>query len=89
MKNKVLVKISVPELDLETDLFVPVNEVLWKIETLAVIAISDMTGGALSKEGHYILLNKETGKAYNQNTILYDTDIRNATELILISANKI
>ena len=89
MKNKVLVKISVPELDLETDLFVPVNEVLWKIETLAVIAISDMTGGALSKEGNYILLNKETGKAYNQNTILYDTDIRNATELILISANKI
>ena len=86
MKNKVLIKISVPELDYETDLFIPVNEVLWKVKTLIVMAISDISGGALSKEGHYSLINKETGQVYNLNSILIDTDIRNATELILISS---
>ena len=85
MKNKVLVKISVPELDYETDLFLPVNEVLWKIKAMVVMAISDLTGGTLNKEGTYSLINKETGKSYNSNVILIDTDIRNATELILIS----
>ena len=82
MKNKVLVKVSVPELDYETDIFVPVNEVLWKVKTLIVMAISDISGGALSKEGHYSLINKETGQVYNLNSILIDTDIRNSTEII-------
>ena len=89
MKNKVLIKISVPELDHETDLFIPVNEVLWKVKTLIVMAISDISGGALNKEGHYSLINKETGQVYNLNSILIDTDIRNATELILISSPQI
>ena len=82
MKNKVLIKVSVPELDYETDIFVPVNEVLWKVKTLIVMAISDISGGALSKEGHYSLINKETGQVYNLNSILIDTDIRNSTEII-------
>jgi hypothetical protein len=89
VKNKVLIKVSVPELDYETDIFVPVNEVLWKIKTLIVMAISDISGGALNKNGHYSLINKETGQVYNQNSILIDTDIRNATELILISSVQI
>ena len=89
MKNKVLVKIIVPELDYETDLFIPVNEVLWKIKALVVMAIADLSSGALDKEGHYSLINKETGQVYNSNSILIDTDIRNATELILISSPQI
>ena len=86
MKNKVLVKLYVPELDFETDLFLPVNEVLWKIKILIIKAISDMTGGALDKDKKYLLVNKETGNIYQSNSILIDTDIRNATEIIIISS---
>ena len=85
MKNKVLIKIYVPELDFGTDLFLPVNEVLWKIKIMIIQAISDMTGGALDKKKKYMMINKDTSEIYKQNSILIDTDIRNATEIILLS----
>ena len=36
MKNKVLVRLIVPELDEVYDLFIPVNEVIWKIMKLLI-----------------------------------------------------
>ena len=85
MKNKVLVKVYVPELDFSTDLFLPVNEVLWKIKLMVIRSISDMTNGALDKNKYYSMINPDTSMVYDINSILIDTDIRNATELILIS----
>ena len=88
MKNKVLIKLIVPELDDTFDLFVPVNEVIWKVEKLIVKSISDLTGIELNQQAEYILLNKDNCKLYSNNEIIINTDIRNSTELILISANQ-
>ena len=85
MNNKVLIKIIVPELDESYDLFIPVNEVIWKIIKLVTKSISDLSGGDLDLEKEYMLINKETSLVYDNNAILIDTDIRNATELILLS----
>lgn len=85
MKNKVLVKLYVPELDFSTDIFLPVNEVLWKIKTMVIQVIFDMTGGALDREKEYIMVNKDTSYVYPNNAVLIDTDIRNATEIIMLS----
>lgn len=84
MKNKVLVKLYVPELDFTTDMFLPVNEVLWKIKIMVIQAVSDMTGGALDKSKKYLMINKDTSFVYQSNSVLIDTDIRNATEIILL-----
>ena len=85
MKNKVLVKLYVPELDYSTDIFLPVNEVIWKIKIMISQSVCDMTGGALDPSKKYLLINKDTSAVYQSNQILIDTDIRNATELILLS----
>ena len=85
MKNKVLIKILVPELDCSFDLFVPVNEIMWKIKKMIVKSISDLTGGSLDTRKEYNFINKLTGKTYENNIILIETDIRNATEIILLS----
>ena len=85
MKNKVLVRVYVPELDFSTDLFLPVNEVLWKIKIMIIQAISDLTNGALDKNKIYSMINSDTSVVYDINKVLIDTDIRNATEIILIS----
>ena len=85
MKNKVLVKLFVPELDYTFDLFIPVNEVMWKVKKLIVKSVSDLTGGSLDVSKDYILINKLTSIPYSNNIIVINTDIRNATELILIS----
>ena len=85
MKNKVLVKLYVPELDYSADIFLPVNEVMWKIKMMAIQVICDMTGGALDKNKEYLMINKDTSSVYPNNAVLIDTDIRNATEIILLS----
>ena len=36
MENKVLIKLLVPALDRNFDLFIPVNELIWKINKLMV-----------------------------------------------------
>ena len=85
MKNKILVKLIVPELDNVFDIFIPVNEVVWKIERLIIKSVSELSMGALDNSLKFVLINKLTGKQYNKNEIVINTDIRNATELILLS----
>lgn len=85
MKNKVLVKLIVPEIDETFDIFIPVNELVWKIKKLIIKAISDLSNVNIDNNVDYILLNKDNSKIYNNNEIILNTDIRNSSELILIS----
>lgn len=85
MKNKILVKLIVPEIDSTYDVFIPVNEVTWKVKKLVIKSIFDLSGGALDLKKSYALINKVDGKQYDNNSVIIDTDIRNATELVLLS----
>ena len=85
MMNKVLVKLIVPELDRDFDLFIPVNELVSKITKLMIKSVSDLSGINLDMNSKYILLNQSTGQIYKINDIIRETDIRNATELVLLS----
>lgn len=84
MKNKVLVKLIVPEIDYSFDVFLPVNEIVWKIKRMLVKSINDLNYNCLDMEKRYVLLNKETNEIYYNNDIIINTNIRNATELVLI-----
>ncbi len=85
MRNKVLIKLFVPELDYQFDVFISVNEVIWKVKKLLIKSIFDLTGGAINMQADYILINRLTSTVYDNNMIVIDTDIRNVTELVLIS----
>ncbi len=80
-----LVKIIVSELDVSYDVFIPVNEIIWKIKKLLVKSLSDVMGGVLDPQQDYLLINKDNGTIYNNNDLVIDTDIRNTTELLFIS----
>lgn len=85
LNNKVLVKLIVPELDSSFDVFIPVNEVVWKVKKLMAKSIYDLTNGDLDYNKEYVLVNKTNSKIYDNNVVIIDTDIRNATELIFLS----
>ena len=85
MENKVLVKLIVPELDSSFDVFIPVNEVVWKITKMLVKSVSDLSNADIGGNKDFVLLNKVSTRVYNSNEIIINTDIRNGTELILIS----
>lgn len=84
MNNKVLIKLLVPELDQSFDIFIPVNEMVWKIKLLLLKSISELTGVTLEKATDYVLINKDNSKIYKNNDVIINTDIRNSSEIILI-----
>ena len=85
MNNKVLINLYVPEVSQCYDIYIPVNEVVWKVVKLITKVVSDFSGGTLPLEKDYILINRISGKIYKTNEIILDTDIKNATKLILLS----
>lgn len=85
MNNKVLVKLIVPEMDLTFDVFIPVNELVWKVKELLFKCISDITSNDLSANGDFTLINKDSSRIYKNNEVVIDTDIRNSSELIFLS----
>ncbi|MBR2833903.1 MAG: hypothetical protein IKE75_05760 [Bacilli bacterium] len=83
MKNKILIKLYVMELELELDVFVPVNEIVWKMKKMIVKAISDITNLTIETSDYY-LINKNTSRVYKNNELIINTDIRNVSELLLV-----
>ncbi|MBQ8681491.1 MAG: hypothetical protein IJ509_01085 [Bacilli bacterium] len=87
MNNKILIKLIVPDLDDSFDIFIPVNELVWKIKKLIVKTISDITNIESNENNYYILINKSNTRIYQNNEIIINTDIRNGSEIILICQN--
>lgn len=84
MNNKVLVKLDIPELDKTFDMFIPVNEVIWKISSLVSKASSELMGFMSNPNNKYIFINKKTNEIYPSNGTIYESNIRNGTELVMI-----
>lgn len=85
--NKVLIKLFVPEVDDSFDVFIPVNEMVWKVRKMLVKCVMDITNTSLDSS-NYVLINKISGRIYKNNEIIIDTDIRNSSELLLFSIKK-
>lgn len=82
MKNKVLVKIIVPEIDLSFDVFIPINEIMWKVKKMIIKTVSDIVNVNFDLNKKYVIAGNN-GKIYKNNELIIDTDIRNASELLL------
>ena len=74
MSNKVLVTIKIPDIEKEYNVFLPINKKLGNILYLLNKAIRELNN----------IYNLDTGKTYDLDKLLYETDIRNGSRLILI-----
>lgn len=84
MNNKILIKLYVPTIGKNYDVFIPANEYMWKVGKLLVKSVSDLSDGAFPMNRNYVLVNANNGRIYNNNEVVINTDIRNTTELALI-----
>ena len=85
MQNKVLIKLMVPELDVDYDVFVPVNEIMWKVRAMLIKCVADLNYLGFDPKKDFILMNKIDGTIYKNNDIVINTNIRNGSELVLLS----
>lgn len=79
--NKVLINLYIPAIEKKYDVWIPLNKKVYNVINLIV--------KGLKEDNYYpknmpLLYNKVTGQCYNCDLSVQDTDIRNATELILI-----
>ena len=85
LTNKVLVNISVPELDKSYDVFLPVNKKIGNIVSLLDKMLNDLSDGIYPIAKKIVLLNLDTEEIYVPDVLLINTTIRNGTKLMLIT----
>ena len=83
-ENKILVILNVPEIDDVFDLYIPVNRKVGNIIELLKKLIDDVTDNSYEITDSVCLYSKQTGLKYDNNCLVYDTDIRNGSGLILM-----
>ena len=82
MRNKVLVELIVPEIDRKFNIYLPINKKIGNIITLLNQAILEISPQHVRVNNS--IYNRDTGEKYDIDIVLYYTDIRNGTALILI-----
>ena len=81
--EKLLIEVSLPAADLVYDLFVPDSMQVGTLTELTASVFAKISEGDYLPLNHKVLCEKTTGKTYNDNDRIRDTDIRNGTKLIL------
>ena len=84
MKNKILVEVIVPTIEESYDLYIPINTRVGNIITLLNKAIQEMNEDCYVGTEKTCFYNRDTNQKYNPNDLIYNTDIRNGTSLILL-----
>lgn len=82
--NKVLIKLYVPKIGKEYDIWIPLNRSIYSVIKLLVKAIKELTNDEYNPSKLPILYNKKTAKEYDINSTIEDSQIESGMELILI-----
>lgn len=83
MKNKVLIRVYVPSIVEEYEVFIPVNDSIKSIIQLIVKSINELNQNVLVRED-YCFLDPITSSIYELNLFVRDTNIINSKKVILI-----
>lgn len=82
--NKVFIVVEVPLIEEKYEVYIPIGKKIHKVAQILSKAVSELSGGHYPIKEDAMLYSKMTGKPYNINMTVKDTDIRNGTEIILI-----
>lgn len=82
--NKILIKLYVPIIEQQFDLWIPLNRRIYNVINLLIKAVNEFSGGYYKPNKMPVLYDKLTAEPYDLNLFVRDTNIRNGTELILI-----
>lgn len=81
--EKILVEIKVPAANIVYDIFVPESMQVGTMTQLVASAFSKLSDGVYGMTKDSVLCNQLTGRIYDSNLRIYETEIRNGTKLFL------
>jgi len=82
--KKYLVDIYVPAIGKHYDAYLPANKQIGEVTLLLIDIAESLSEGSYKGTKGTVLLNANNGEPLNQNNTVYDSGIRNSSELILI-----
>lgn len=82
--NKVLVKLYVPLLEEQYDIWLPLNKKISNIILLLAKAVNEFSGGYYKPTKMPVLYDRLTAIPYDMNLNVKDANIKNGTEIVLI-----
>ena len=85
MENKILIKLVIPEIGKEYDMFVPINRKVGNIIILLNKLFSDEINNVIPLNNFTELYDGDSGERLEIDTILKNTTIRNNSKLVLLS----
>lgn len=84
MNNKVLIRVYVPFIEEEFDIYIPINKKIGTIKKLIIESIIEMSNTDLSKDHNLKLYDKATGAIFDNTIYVKNSIIRNGTQLLLL-----
>ena len=81
---KILVKIRVPTIETEYEVWIPKNRKINSTIKLITKAINELSGGVYTPKYSPVFYSRDTGKPYNMNSKIKDTDIKNGSIIVMI-----
>lgn len=82
MEYKVLIKLFVPEIEEEYEMYIPINKCVGEIAELLSKIVNDLSKVYPIKK-NACLCNRHSGVIYEKYFMIRQTDIRNGTELVI------
>ena len=82
--NKVLIKLYVPKIEEQYDVWIPINRRIYNVILLLIKGVNELYGESFNPKNIPSLYNKVTSELYDINAIVGETNIKNGTEVILI-----
>jgi len=82
--NKVLVKVYVPIIERDFDIYIPINKKIGIIKQIIINSINEITELNLQEKRNIQLYDKLTGLNLDDSIYVKKSNIRNGTQLILL-----
>lgn len=83
--NKYLITVIVPVIELEYDLYIPNNKKIGTIKTLILQSLSELSNGSFNKKIEEVrMIDKDTGREYENDMYVKDSNIKNGSKLVII-----
>lgn len=82
--NKILVVVYVPKIEMEYEVFIPINRKIGTIKKLIVQAIDELSNQNLNSYESLKLYENDTGNLLPNNIYVKNSNLSNGTKLVLI-----
>ncbi len=83
-KNKILIELYIPLIEKNYDLYIPINKKIGTIKRLIEEGLIDLTDHDYIIKEESNFYSKETGKVYDVNKSVRETDLKNGSRIVLI-----